>query len=202
VNSLSLPLVQKSPVRSFNRRFAPQAKKMRELLDTISSPKFVVITVNAGTVPADHWARDETLGGGRLVGEGCHFLDLARFLIGHPIVAARWRKSAEPDCANLQVEFEDRSQATVHYFANGHRQYPKERVEVFTEGRVLHLENWRKLRGYGWKNFSKLNLWKQDKGSTACIQAWLQGLQREGQPAIPFAELMEVSRWALRAAQE
>lgn len=186
----------------FNRRFAPHARKMRQLLASLSAPKSVVITVNAGAVPADHWTRDEEIGGGRLIGEGCHFLDLARFLVGRPIVAARWHKSAERDTANLQMEFDDGSQATVHYFANGHRGYAKERVEVFTEGRVLALDNWRKLRGYGWKGFSQLNLWRQDKGNAACLEAWLRAIEKDGPPPIPFAELMEVSRWALRAAQD
>jgi predicted dehydrogenase/threonine dehydrogenase-like Zn-dependent dehydrogenase len=186
----------------FNRRFAPHARKMRQLLATLSGPKSVVITVNAGEVPAGHWTQDEELGGGRLIGEGCHFLDLARFLVGRPIVAARWCKSAERDTANLQTEFDDGSQATVHYFANGHRGYAKEHVEVFAEGRVLALDNWRRLRGYGWKDFSKLNLWRQDKGNGACLRAWLRAIEKDGPSPIPFAELIEVSRWALRAAQD
>ena len=186
----------------FNRRFAPHAVKMRQLLATLSAAKSIVITVNAGTVAAGHWTRDETLGGGRLVGEGCHFLDLARFLVGRPIVAARWQKSAERDTADLQVEFDDRSRATVHYFANGHRSYAKERVEVFAEGRVLALDNWRRLRGHGWRGFSKLNLWRQDKGNAACLGAWLRAMESDGPSPIPFAELIEVSRWALRAAQD
>lgn len=184
----------------FNRRFAPHTRKMRQLLESESAPKSVVITVNAGAVAADHWTRDPELGGGRLVGEGCHFLDLARFLVGQPIMAAQWHKSPEPDTATLHMEFEDRSQATVHYFANGHRSYPKERVEVFAGGKVLVLENWRKLRGYGWKGFSKLNLWRQDKGNEACMASWLRAIESGGPPPIPFAELIEVSRWVLRAA--
>jgi predicted dehydrogenase len=186
----------------FNRRFAPHARKMRQLLATVSAPKSVVITVNAGALPANHWTRDEGLGGGRLIGEGCHFVDLARFLVGRPIVDARWHKSADPDTANLEVEFDDGSQATVHYFANGHRRYAKERVEVFAGGRVLALDNWRKLRGYGWKGFSKLNLWRQDKGHSACLRAWLRAIENDGPSPIPFAELMEVSRWTLVAAQD
>ena len=186
----------------FNRRFAPHARKMRQLLATLSAPKFVVMTVNAGAVAAEHWTRDGKLGGGRLIGEGCHFVDLARFLVGRPIMAARWHKSAECDTANLLMEFDDGSQATVHYFANGHRAYSKERVEVFAEGRVLVLDNWRKLRGYGWKGFSKLNLWQQEKGNAACLGEWLRAIAKDGPLPIPFAELMEVSRWALRAAGE
>ena len=100
------------------------------------------------------------------------------------------------------MEFDDGSQATVHYFANGHRGHAKERVEVFAGGRVLTLDNWRRLRGYGWRGFSKLNLWQQDKGNTACLRAWLQAIEKDGLCPIPFAELMEVSRWTLRAAQD
>lgn len=79
----------------FNRRFAPQAVKMRELLATESAPKSIVIAVNAGAVPRDHWTESLWMGGGRLVGEGCHFLDLARFLVGRPILAAHWSNSTE-----------------------------------------------------------------------------------------------------------
>jgi predicted dehydrogenase/threonine dehydrogenase-like Zn-dependent dehydrogenase len=184
----------------FNRRFAPHAKKMRQLLAAERGPKSVVITVNAGAVASDHWTQDPRLGGGRLIGEACHFLDLSRFLVGQPIVAAQWHRSGEPDTATLQVEFEDRSQATVHYFASGNRRYPKERVEVFAGGKVLALDNWRKLRGYGWKGFSRLNLWRQDKGSEACIAAWLHAIETGVRSPVSFAELLEVSRWVVRAA--
>ncbi len=186
----------------FNRRFAPHARKMRELLATVCAPKSVVITVNAGVVSPDHWSQNRIASGGRLIGEGCHFLDLAKFLVGHPIVSARWRRSSEPDTASLRMEFDDGSRATVHYFSNGHRRYPKERVEVFADGKILALDNWRKLRGYGWKSFRAMNLWRQDKGNAACIREWLRAIQ-SGQPSpIPLDELMEVSRWTLRAALE
>jgi predicted dehydrogenase/threonine dehydrogenase-like Zn-dependent dehydrogenase len=185
----------------FNRRFAPHAQKMRGLLATTSGPKCVVITVNAGAIAEEHWTQNQEISGGRLIGEGCHFLDLARFLVGSAIRAARWTRVAS-DTATLQLEFEDRSQATVHYFANGHRSYPKERVEVFVDGRILSLDNWRSLRGYGWKQFSKMNLWRQDKGNAGCLAAWVDAIQNGGEAPIPFGELMEVSRWVLRAVRE
>lgn len=182
----------------FNRRFAPHAQKMRQLLAATHGPKCVVITVNAGAIPKEHWTRDENVGGGRLVGEGCHFLDLARFLVGRPIVNARWQQTAA-DIATLQVEFQDKSQASVHYFSNGNKSYPKERVQVFADGKILDLDNWQRLRGYGWKGFSRMNLWRQDKGNAACVQSWLAAVSANGESPVPFEEMIEVSRWSLLA---
>ena len=184
----------------FNRRFAPHSVKMRQLLATTSAPKCVVVTVNAGAIPRDHWTQDEELSGGRLVGEGCHFIDLARFLVGQPIVQAQWSKTG-PDIATLHIEFADRSQASVHYFSNGNRSYPKERVQVFVEGKILELDNWQRLRGYGWKGFDKLNLWRQDKGNASCVSSWLTAVRNNTEYPIPFAEVMEVSRWTLWAME-
>jgi predicted dehydrogenase len=185
----------------FNRRFAPHAIEMRRLLSTTSAPKCVVVTVNAGILPGEHWTRDAELGGGRLIGEGCHFLDLARYLVGTSIVEARWRK-VDADTATLEVRFEDRSSASIHYFANGHRSYPKERVQVFAGGRVLELDNWRKLRGFGWKGFTKMNLWRQDKGNAACVAAWASAISNGSNPPVPVEEILEVSHWTLLAARD
>jgi hypothetical protein len=83
---------------------------------------------------------------------------------------------------------------TVHYLANGHKSFPKERLEVFCAGRILQLNNFRQLRGYGWPGFKKMNLWRQDKGNAACAAAFVNAV-REGLPSpIPFDELVEVTR--------
>jgi predicted dehydrogenase/threonine dehydrogenase-like Zn-dependent dehydrogenase len=184
----------------FNRRFAPHSITMRKLLATTNAPKCVVVTVNAGAIQRDHWTLDVESSGGRLVGEGCHFIDLARFLVGEAIVQARWSKTG-PDIATLQIRFADSSQASVHYFSNGNRGYPKERVQVFVEGKILELDNWQRLRGYGWKGFEKLNLWRQDKGNAACVSSWLAAVRNNTEYPIPFAEIMEVSRWTLLAME-
>lgn len=183
----------------YNRRYAPQAVKMKGLLAGVKAPKVIVITVNAGSIPGDHWTQDATAGGGRLVGEGCHFLDLARYLAGSRIETARWERM-EADTATLLMRFEDGSQASVHYLANGHRGYPKERVEVFCAGKILQLDNWRKLKGYGWKGFSSMNLWKQDKGNAACVAAWARAMQGEAGAVPPMEEVLEVGRWVVEAA--
>lgn len=185
----------------FNRRFAPQIQKVKRLLNGVSEPKTFVMTVNAGNIPAEHWTQDRMIGGGRIIGEGCHFVDLLRFLSGSPIVSvqammmgAAARGTSRDDKATFTIGFADGSFGTVHYLANGHKSFPKERLEVFCGGRVLQLDNFRKLQGYGWSGFQKMNLWRQDKGNAACVAAFIKAI-REGTPSpIPFEELVEVSR--------
>jgi predicted dehydrogenase len=184
----------------FNRRFAPQVVKMRELLAPVREPKVLVMTVNAGEIPPEHWTQSDAVGGGRIIGEGCHFVDLLRFLVGHPIRRTRATMIGEApgvpvreDKSVLTLEFADGSLGTVHYIASGHRSFPKERVEVFCQGAVLQLDNFRKLQGFGWPGFGKLNLWKQDKGNAACMAAYVAAVAG-GQPSpMPFGELLEVT---------
>jgi predicted dehydrogenase len=192
----------------FNRRFAPHVQKMAELLRTVSEPKTLVMTVNAGAVPADHWAHDPHIGGGRIIGEGCHFVDLLRFLVGHPIVqlqalqlGGRTPGLIRDDKLTCTLQFADGSLGTIHYFANGHRAVSKERLEVFAGGRVLQLDNFRTLVGYGWRNFRRMGLWRQDKGHHAEVQAFLDAVRTGGPSPIPFDELLEVSCVTIDAAQ-
>jgi predicted dehydrogenase/threonine dehydrogenase-like Zn-dependent dehydrogenase len=180
----------------FNRRFAPQVVKINQLLQGVIAPKAFVMTVNAGAIPADHWTQDPAVGGGRIVGEGCHFIDLLRFLANSPIVG--WdrsaMKAATQDTVTIHLNFADGSIGTIHYFANGTKAFPKERLEVFAEGRVLQLDNYRRLTGFGWPGFKKMNLWRQDKGQKACAAAFIESLRQGGRAPIPFEELLEVSR--------
>lgn len=190
----------------FNRRFAPQMLKMKELLEPINLPKSVIITVNAGEIPPDHWTQDPEVGGGRLIGEACHFIDLARHLVGHAItshlVVALGRNPASPirdDKICLTLEFADGSIATVHYLANGNKGFPKERVEIFVAGRVLQLDNFLKLRGWGWKGFSKLNLWRQDKGTAQSTRAFIDSIYSGSGAPISREEIFEISRISIEA---
>jgi predicted dehydrogenase len=147
----------------FNRRFAPQVQKIKALLSSVREPKSFVMTVNAGAIPASHWTQDPKVGGGRILGEVCHFLDLLRFLADAPVTS--WHvtpmKASTADTATIQLAFADGSIGAVHYFSNGSRSFPKERLEVFAAGRVLQLDNYRRLTGYGWPGFKSMNLWRQ-----------------------------------------
>jgi predicted dehydrogenase/threonine dehydrogenase-like Zn-dependent dehydrogenase len=192
----------------FNRRFAPQVVKMKLLLQSVTEPKSFIMTMNAGAISADHWTQDIAVGGGRIIGEACHFIDLMRFLADSPIVSVDARRMGDApgveiaeDKASITLGFADGSFGTILYLANGAASFPKERVEVFASGAVLQLDNFRKLRGFGWPGFNKLNLWKQDKGQNACAAAYLNGIQ-QGAPAIPPEEIFEVARITIDAATQ
>jgi predicted dehydrogenase len=185
----------------FNRRFAPSVTKMKALLAAMSQPKTVVITVNAGSIPMDHWTQQAT-GGGRIIGEACHFVDLLRFLIGAPATEFRVIRTVgpagpSPDTVSFTIAFEDGSVGTVHYLSTGHRSFPKERVEVFCGGRILQLNNFRTLKAFGWPHFRNLRLWRQNKGASEMVTAFLSAL-KEGAPSpIPLEEILEVSRLSI-----
>ena len=188
----------------FNRRFASQVQKMKSLLKGVSGPKSMVMTVNAGAIPVDHWTQDLEVGGGRIVGEACHFIDLLRFLADVPIVGYQRinMDAITHDTVTLQLTFVDGSIGTVHYFANGSKLFPKERLEIFAAGGVLQLDNYRKLTGFGWPGFTKMNLFRQDKGQKACAKAFVDAVAQGGVAPIPFCEVMEVSRISIELANQ
>ncbi len=188
----------------FNRRFSPQVQKVKQLLKAATGPKSFVMTVNAGAIPADHWTQDSEQGGGRIIGEGCHFIDLLRFLAGAPIEShtSVAMKSATGDTVTINLKFADGSLGTVHYFANGSKAFPKERLEVFSNGAVLQLDNFRKLKGFGWKGFKKMNLWKQDKGQAACAAAFVDAVKSGGPAPIALEEIIEIARVSIEIAKD
>jgi predicted dehydrogenase/threonine dehydrogenase-like Zn-dependent dehydrogenase len=192
----------------FNRRFAPLVVTLKQLLQAVSAPKCFVYTVNAGFIPAEHWTQQREVGGGRILGEGCHFIDLLRHLAGSPIVAASITTigrgpavAVRDDNASISLEFGDGSIGSVHYFANGSKEFPKERLEVFCDGGVLVLDNFVRLMSYGWRGFRKRRLLRQDKGQAACISAFIDAVRTGGPAPIPLDELIEVSRVSIRLAE-
>ena len=191
----------------FNRRFSPHIQKITGLLKAVKEPKTFIMTMNAGAIPADHWTQDKAVGGGRIIGEACHLIDLMRHLAGCEIVSVQARRMGDDpgvlvteDKASITLGFSDGSFGTIMYLANGAAGFPKERIEVFAGGGVLKLDNFRKLKGYGWKGFKQMNLWKQDKGQNACAAAFLHGIEK-GEPAIPVDELFEVARVSIEVAE-
>jgi predicted dehydrogenase len=186
----------------FNRRFSPHIQKIKQLLNTVIAPKSLIMTVNAGAIPPDSWTQDPHSGGGRIIGEACHFIDLLRFLVDAPIAEfdLSYVASSTRDTATITLKFADGSVGTIHYFSNGSKSFPKERLEVFTAGRVLALDNFRKLTGYGWPGFSKMNLWSQDKGQVACVRAFVDSIHQGEQSAgpIPLTEIFEVAEVTIK----
>jgi len=190
----------------FNRRFSPHIVKIKELLAGRTEPICMSLMVNAGYIPPEHWTQDPERGGGRIIGEGCHFIDLLSHLTGNPVstVSAVMIGGTGPireDKMSILLSFTDGSVGTVNYFANGSKRYPKEALEVFSDRRVIRMENFRITRGYGFKRFRKFRTWRQDKGHRAEIAAFVKAVASDGIPVIPFDQLVNVT-WASFAAVE
>ena len=191
----------------FNRRYAPHVVKMKKLLESHRSPKSIIMTVNAGAIPNEHWVQDTLIGGGRIIGEGCHFIDLMRHLVGHAIVDFTATMignvpgiEIREDKASMTLSFEDGSFGTIHYLANGGSIFPKERIEVFCDNAVLQMDNYRVLKGYGWPGFKKMKLFKQDKGQKACARSFVDSIANGKESPIPYNEIMESSRVSIEIA--
>lgn len=192
----------------FNRRFAPQIQTMKRLIDTVEAPKSFIMVMNAGSIPADHWTQNPDVGGGRILGEACHYIDLMRFLAGAPITSTQAKcmgasnaEAVTDDKASITLGFENGSFGTIHYFANGGASFAKERIEVFTAGRTLQLDNFIRLKGFNWPGFKKENLWSQDKGQTACAAAFVKAIEQGGKTPIPADELFEVAEKSIEVAE-
>ena len=180
----------------FNRRYAPHVVKAKQLLSRQSSPVSMVMTVNAGFIPADHWVHDPVMGGGRIIGEACHFIDLLRHLADAPIesVNAIAMDGQCQDSVSVQLRFANGSIGVVNYLANGSKSLSKERLEIFCNGAVLQLDNFRTLRGYGWPGFKSDKLWRQNKGQAQCAKAFVDAITTgDASQLIAFEELSEVT---------
>ncbi|MCL4207858.1 MAG: bi-domain-containing oxidoreductase [Pirellulaceae bacterium] len=187
----------------YNRRFAPLVQSLVERLRGRQQPLSMIYTVNAGAIPGSHWTQDPAVGGGRILGEACHFIDLLHFLAGEsPItqVSALRHGSDEPsnrnDTVAISLRMADGSLGQINYFANGPKSFPKERLEVFSEGRVLRLDNFRRLEGFGCM-VRKQRSWLQDKGHNAGFRAWVEAVRTGGESPIPLASLVNTTRAAL-----
>jgi predicted dehydrogenase/threonine dehydrogenase-like Zn-dependent dehydrogenase len=190
----------------FNRRFAPHIVRIKSLLGALREPRSFIVTVNAGSIPALHWTQDRSVGGGRIIGEACHFIDLLRFLAGCSIERAAIEPlgkgaTKQEDSSSITLRFEDGSVGTILYLANGHRRVAKERLEVFCAGRILQLDNFMRLSALGWSGRAGMSSWRQNKGQTECVAAFLEAV-RFGRPSpIPLEEVLEVARVTVSLAE-
>ena len=191
----------------FNRRFSPHIKKIKSLLDTKKSPKCFVFTMNAGYLPDEHWTQNKDIGGGRIIGEACHYLDLMRYLSGSAFKS--WsaikakdkdKSSTRDDRAIINLEFENGSIGSIHYFSNGGPSQ-KERIEVFCGNSTLQLNNFKELIGHGWKNFKNYKTYSQDKGQETCVKEFLDSIKNNSSAPIPFEDIIEVSKITIDIAE-
>jgi len=184
----------------FNRRFAPLALRMKSFLEEVHEPMALHYRVNAGFLPHDHWLNDPQQGGGRIVGEVCHFVDFLQFLTNSSVVQVETRSLPNPgqysnDNLVCSLRFADGSQGTLTYLANGDKSFSKERIEVFGGGRVAVLEDFRRLELVrGGKHQTVRSLFRQDKGHKAEWAAFLTAIQTGSQSPIPFHEIVNTMR--------
>ena len=180
----------------FNRRFSPFAVKMKALVG--GGPKNIVATMNAGYIPPEAGVQDMEVGGGRVIGEACHFIDLCSFLADSKVIAVCMNalgKNPQENTDNVSIllKYENGTNAVINYFANGSKSYAKERVEVFSQEKVLVLDNWRRLEGFGVKGFSKMT-GTMDKGHKRQFALLNERLQKGGEALIPFESIVNTTR--------
>ena len=161
--------------------------------------------MNAGAIPADVWVHDLKIGGGRIIGEACHFIDLITYFTGSKVVnvcmnAMGVNPEDNTDNATILLKYENGSTGVINYFSNGSKAYSKERVEIYSQERTLVMDNFRVTKGYGFKGFSKLKT-KLDKGHANQFQKLVEVIQKGGAPLIPFDEIVNTTKASFAAIQ-
>lgn len=187
----------------YNRRFSPFAVKLKQMVG--DGPKNIIATMNAGAIPPEVWVHDMEVGGGRILGEACHFIDLCSYLAGSKVKAVCMNAMGEnpqenTDNATILLKYENGTNAVINYFANGSKAYQKERVEVFSQERVFILDNWRRLEGFGAKGFSKMK-GGMDKGQKDEFRMLNERLQNGGESLIPFESIVNTTKASFACIQ-
>ena len=213
INNTQLSAIRKHLIKAdhclltagFNRRFAPLAQQLQSLVSNLHEPKYIHYRVNAGLIPLNHWTHDPEVGGGRIIGEGCHFVDFITFLIGAPPVSVtahalsnngRYRE----DNVSMTFTFPDGSIGIVDYLANGDKSFPKERVEVFCGGQVAVLDDFISLQTV--KDGKKKEIkGAQNKGWVDEWKVFAKAIRDGGEPPIPYEQLIGVTKSTFAAME-
>ena len=187
----------------FNRRFSPHMQKVKQLVG--DAPMNVIATMNAGSIPANVWVHDLKVGGGRIVGEACHYMDLITFLTGSKIKAVCMNAmgvnpQANVDSASILLQYENGSTGVINYFANGSKEYSKERIEVYAQERTIITDNFCVTEGFGTKGFSRLKT-NMDKGHAAQFKLLAERVKSGGKPLIPFDEIVNTTLASFAAVE-
>ena len=188
----------------FNRRFSPFSIDAKKQIGSSGIPINVVATMNAGFIPQDVWVQDMEVGGGRIIGEACHYIDLISFFTGSHVESvvmnAMGTNPAEnTDNASILLKYTNGSTGTINYFSNGSKAYSKERIEIYAQNRTIVMDNFRKSYYYGFKasGLSKT----QDKGHREQFRLLVDRIKNGGDPIIPYADLMNTSKAAIAAVE-
>jgi predicted dehydrogenase/threonine dehydrogenase-like Zn-dependent dehydrogenase len=187
----------------FNRRFSPHVEKMKSLLG--NSSMNVIATMNAGNIPSNVWIHDMKIGGGRIIGEACHFIDLITYLTGSKVISVCMNSMGvnpeeNTDNASILLKYENGSTGVINYFSNGSKAYSKERIEVYSQERTLIMDNFRRTDGYGFKGFSSLKT-SLDKGHKAQFTKLIDKIKNGGSPLIPLDEIINTTKASFAAIE-
>ena len=181
----------------FNRRFSPFSQSAKEALGSDPGPINVIATMNAGEVPLEHWVQDMEQGGGRIIGEACHYIDLISYFTSSKVksvlLAANGTSPRDnTDNASILLKYDNGSLGVINYFSNGSKSYPKERIEIFQSGKNIIIDNFKQIQFFGFrkKGFKKT----QDKGHSIQFKNWLNMIQKGGEPIIPFDSIYNTSK--------
>lgn len=185
----------------FNRRFSPHAQKIKSLVN--GSQINVIATMNAGFIPKESWVNDLKIGGGRIIGEACHFIDLITFFTGSKVASVCMNAMGinpleSTDNASILLKYVNGSTGVINYFSNGSKSYSKERVEVYSQERTLIIDNFRSLEAFGCKSFSGLKT-KLDKGHQEQFNQLLKLSKGEIESMIPFDEIVNTTKSSFAA---
>lgn len=188
----------------FNRRFSPFIIDAKKQLGDSKVPINVVATMNAGFIPQDVWVQDMEVGGGRIIGEACHLIDLITSLTGSLVErvimnAMGQNPSESTDNATILLKYKNGSTGVINYFANGSKAYSKERVEIYSQNRTIIIDNFRKSEYFGFKSSGMSK--SQDKGHHEQFRLFVDRLKNGGQAIIPYSEIMNTSRTAILAVE-
>jgi predicted dehydrogenase len=187
----------------FNRRFSPHAEKVKSIIGT--DPINVIATMNAGFIPENVWVHDLNVGGGRIIGEACHFIDLITYFTGSVVKsvcmnAMGVNPQGNTDNASILLKYENGSTGVINYFSNGSKAYPKERIEIYNQERTAIIDNFRVTTGFGFKGFSKLKT-GLDKGHKEQFRLLIERVKNGGGSLISFSELINTTRASFAAIE-
>lgn len=195
--------VQKPVMIGFNRRFSPLVTTIKKKFG--SGPMSMIYRVNAGNIPSDNWIQDAEIGGGRIIGEACHFIDLLTFINGSLPKTVSAMALPDPnghnDTVNISIQFENGSTGIVAYYANGSKELPKEYLEVFSSGNTAVLSDFKELKIYGIGKPIKKKLFNQNKGQKEMVEAFINDLLKDGQSPIPMEDIFAVTRATFKVSE-
>ena len=202
--SEKISISKKSLTVGFNRRFSPFSVDAKSLLGDNPGPINVVATMNAGYIPENHWTQDFEIGGGRIIGEACHYIDLISYFTSSDVISVNMcangiSPKVNTDNASIFLKYANGSLGVINYFSNGSKSYQKERIEIFQSGKNIVIENFKKIQFYGYKKSGYKRT--QDKGHKTQFENWYNFIKKGGTSTIPFNSIYNTSRASILAIE-